>query len=46
MKKAFWGAVLVKKLNSAMPFMLRTGAIFVLKEKVLTNYLMQESSFI
>ena len=40
------GAVLVKKLNSTMSVMVRTGAIFVLKEKFLTSYLMLESSFI
>ena len=37
---------LVKKLNSAMSAMLRTRAIFALKEKILATYLMAESSFI
>ena len=42
----FLGKILVKKLNSAMPIMPRTGAIFVPKEKPLTSCLMLESSFI
>ena len=32
MKQTFWGAVLVKKLNSTMSVMLCAGAISVLKE--------------
>ena len=39
MKQTFWGAALVKKLNSAMSVMLSTGASFVLEEKLLINYL-------
>ena len=39
-------AVLVKKLNSTMSAMLCAGAAFVLKEKLLTSYLLPESSFI
>ena len=38
--------LLVKKLNSAMSVMLCTSVIFVLKEKLLTSYLILVSSFI
>ena len=44
--ETLWGAVLAEKFSSKISVMLRTGAIFVLKEKFMTSHLMLESSFI